>query len=202
VAPVFGGIGGGILELLLSLIIAFFFYRDGAAAAARLYVLFTRIGGVRAARALDVARGTIKGVVYGIVGTNFVQAVLSAAGFWAAGVPGAFLLRFFCFFLTTLQLASTFVWMPASLWLFYNGSAGTAIALAIWCFLIFNPLENVLRPYLISRGSSLPILLILLGMLGGLAAFGLLGIFVGPTVLAVGFGLMIDWIEPAPVSAD
>ena len=191
-------IGGGILELLLSLVIAFFLYRDGAAAASRLYAVSARIGSERATRALDVAGGTIKGVVYGIVGTNLVQGVLSGAGFWVAGVPGAFLLGFLCFFLTMLPLAPTFVWLPSSVWLFYNGSTGMAIALALWSFIIFNPLENVLRPYLISRGSDLPILLILLGMLGGLAAFGLLGIFVGPTILAVGYGLLIDWIEPAP----
>jgi predicted PurR-regulated permease PerM len=199
---VLASIGGGILELLLSLVIAFFLYRDGATAAARLYALFTRIGGERAAHALDVAGGTIKGVVYGIIGTNFVQGVLAAAGFWVAGVPGAFLLGFLCFFLTTLPLAPTFVWLPSSLWLFYSGSTGAAIGLAIWCFLIFNPLENVLRPYLISRGSSLPILLILLGMLGGLAALGLLGIFVGPTVLAVGYSLLLEWIEPVPRSSE
>ena len=199
---ILASVGGGILELLLSLVIAFFLYRDGTTAAARLYALSSRIGGERAAHALDVAGDTIKGVVYGIVGTNFIQGVLAAAGFWVAGVPGAFLLGFLCFFLTTLPLAPTFVWLPSSLWLFYSGSTGAAIGLAIWCFLIFNPLENILRPYLISRGSSLPILLILLGMLGGLAAFGLLGIFVGPTVLAVGYSLLLEWIEPVPQSFD
>jgi predicted PurR-regulated permease PerM len=190
-------VGSGILELLLSLLIAFFLYRDGVAAAARLYAAASRVGGQQAAHALEVAGATIRGVVYGIVGTNFVQGVLSATGFWAAGVPGAFLLGFLCFFLTMIPLGPTIIWLPASLWVFYQGSTGAAITLAIWCFLIFNPLENVLRPYLISRGSSLPILLILLGMLGGLAAFGLLGIFVGPTILAIGHALINDWIEPA-----
>ena len=195
-------VGSGILELLLSLVIAFFLYRDGAMAGSRLRILSSRIGGEQGTRSLDVAGGTIKGVVYGIVGTNFVQGVLSAAGFWVAGVPGAFLLGFLCFFLTTIPLAPTFIWVPSSLWLFYNGSTGSAIALAIWSFLIFNPLENVLRPYLISRGSSLPILLILLGMLGGLAAFGLLGVFVGPTILAVGYGLVAEWTEPSSILPD
>jgi predicted PurR-regulated permease PerM len=199
---VFASVGGGILELLLSLVIAFFLYRDGAAAASYLYALSARIGSERATRALDVAGGTIKGVVYGIVGTNFVQGVLSATGFWVAGVPGALLLGFLCFFLTMIPLAPTLVWLPASLWLFYNGSTGMAITLAVWSFVIFNPLENVLRPYLISRGSSLPILLILLGMLGGLAAFGLLGIFVGPTILAIGHALVTEWVEPSAQSAD
>ena len=117
-------------------------------------------------------------------------------------MPGALLLGFLCFFLTMIPLAPTLVWLPSSLWLFYNGSTGMAIALAVWSFVIFNPLENVLRPYLISRGSSLPILLILLGMLGGLAAFGLLGIFVGPTILAIGHALVTEWVEPSAQSAD
>jgi predicted PurR-regulated permease PerM len=195
-------VGGGILELVLSLVIAFFLYRDGGVAASRLYALSSRIGSERAMHALDVAGGTIKGVVYGILGTNLIQGVLSGAGFWAAGVPGAFLLGFLCFFLTMIPLAPTFIWLPASLWLFDKGSTAIAIALAVWSFLIFNPLENVLRPYLISRGSNLPILLILLGMLGGLAAFGLLGIFVGPTILAVGYGLVTEWIEPSSRSPE
>ena len=199
---VLASFGGGILELVLSLVIAFFLYREGGTAGSRLYAFSSRIGSERATRALDVAGGTIKGVVYGIVGTNLIQGVLSGIGFWVAGVPGAFLLGFLCFFLTMVPLAPTFIWLPSSLYLFYNGSTGMAIALAIWSFLIFNPLENVLRPYLISRGSDLPILLILLGMLGGLAAFGLLGIFVGPTILAVGYGLLIDWIEPASQPPD
>jgi predicted PurR-regulated permease PerM len=199
---VLASLGGGILELLLSLVIAFFLYRDGGTAASRLYAFSSRIGNERATRALDVAGGTIKGVVYGIVGTNLIQGVLSGVGFWVAGVPGAFLLGFLCFFLTMIPLAPTFVWLPASLWLFYRGSTAIAIALAVWSFLIFNPLENVLRPYLISRGSNLPILLILLGMLGGLAAFGFLGIFVGPTILAVTYVLATEWIEPSPEALD
>ena len=195
-------IGSGVLELILSLVIAFFFYRDGPVAASGLYTVTSRIGGERATRALAAATGTITGVVHGIIGTNFVQGILSAAGFWAAGVPGAFLLGFLCFFLTMIPIAPTLVWLPASLWLFYNGSTGTAIALAIWSFLVFNTLENVLRPYLISRGSSLPMLPILLGMLGGLAAFGLLGIFVGPTILAVAYSLITEWTEPTPSSSE
>ena len=144
------------------------------------------------------ATGTITGVVHGIIGTNFVQGILSAVGFWAAGVPGAFLLGFLCFFLTMIPIAPTLVWLPASLWLFYNGSTGAAIVLAIWSFLVFNTLENVLRPYLISRGSCLPMLPILLG----LAAFGLLGIFVGPTILAVAYSLITEWTEPTPSSSE
>jgi predicted PurR-regulated permease PerM len=190
-------VGSGILELLFSLLIAFFLYRDGVAAAASLDAAAARVGGQQAAHALEVAGGTIRGVVYGIVGTNLAQGVLSAAGFWAAGVPGAFLLGFLCFFLTMIPFGPTIIWLPASLFVYYQGSTGAAIALAIWCFLIFYLLENILRPYLISRGSSLPILLILLGMLGGLAAFGLLGIFVGPTILAIGHALINDWMEPA-----
>jgi predicted PurR-regulated permease PerM len=199
---VLASIGGGILELILSLVIAFFFYRDGTVVASGLYTVVSRIGGERATRALAAATGTITGVVHGIIGTNFVQGILSAVGFWAAGVPEAFLLGFLCFFLTMIPVAPTMIWLPASLWLFYNGSTGTAIALAIWSFLVFNTLENVLRPYLISRDSSLPMLPILLGMLGGVAAFGLLGIFVGPTILAVGYSLITEWTEPPQLSPE
>jgi predicted PurR-regulated permease PerM len=192
-------IGSGVLELILSLVIAFFFYRDGPVAASGLYTVTSRIGGERATRALAAATGTITGVVHGIIGTNFVQGYCRPGS--GQGYPG-FLLGFLCFFLTMIPIAPTLVWLPASLWLFYNGSTGAAIVLAIWSFLVFNTLENVLRPYLISRGSSLPMLPILLGMLGGLTAFGLLGIFVGPTILAVAYSLITEWTEPTPPSSE
>lgn len=186
-------IGVSLLELLLSLLIAFFLYRDGRSAAARLKALTERLAGARAEALLAVAKSTIKGVVYGILGTNLVQGVLAGFGFWLSGVPGAFLLGLISFFLTTIPAAPGLVWLPAVLWLFHTGVTSWAIFLAIWSLIIFGPLENVLRPYLISRGSDLPLILVLLGMVGGLLAFGLLGIFLGPVLLAVGFTLADEW---------
>jgi predicted PurR-regulated permease PerM len=181
---------------LLSLLIAFFLYRDGRAAAARLETVVGQLAGGRAHTLLGVASGTIKGVVYGILGTNLVQGVLAAIGFWLSGVPGAFLLGVLSFFLTTIPMGPVIIWVPAVLWLFHIGDTGWAVFLALWSFGVFGPLENVLRPYLISRGSDLPVILVLFGMIGGLLAFGFLGIFLGPVLLAVSFTLAEEWSAP------
>jgi predicted PurR-regulated permease PerM len=112
------------------------------------------------------------------------------------GVPGALLLGVLSFFLTTIPGGPVIIWLPAVLWLFHVGETAWAIALAVWCFIVFGPLENVVRPYLISRSSHLPIILILFGMIGGLLAFGLLGVFLGPVMLAVCFTLAEEASRP------
>jgi predicted PurR-regulated permease PerM len=185
--------GASIAQLALSLFIAFFLYRDGASAVMRLRVAAERLAGNRGQALLTVAGSTIKGIVYGVLGTNLVQGVLAGFGFWLSGVPGAFLLGLLSFFLTTIPTAPLIVWVPAVLWLFHNGDTGWTIFLAIWSILVFGPLENILRPYLISRGSDLPLVMVFLGMIGGLLAFGLLGIFLGPVLLAIGFSLVEEW---------
>jgi predicted PurR-regulated permease PerM len=87
------------------------------------------------------------------------------------------------------------IWIPASLWLLYQGSTGWAIFLALWGFFVVSSIDNVIKPYLISRGSNLPFLLTLLGVLGGALAFGFIGVFLGPTLLAVGHSVLLHWLE-------
>jgi len=188
--------GASLVQLLLSLLIVFFLYRDGASAAAHLSAATERVAGTRAQALLRLAGSTIKGIVYGILGTNLVQGVLAGFGFWLSGVPGAFLLGLISFFLTTIPLAPLIVWVPAVIWLYHNGDTGWCAFLAVWSFVVFGPLENILRPYLISRGSDLPLIMIFLGMIGGVIAFGLLGIFLGPVLLAIGFSLVEEWCSP------
>lgn len=186
-------LGGGIARLLLSLIIAFFLYWNGATLAARLDSGVTRIAGPHGRRLANIVSGTVRGVVYGILGTNLIQGVLATVGFAVAGVPGAVLLGLLCFFLTLIPLACTLIWVPAAVWLAANGEIGWAIFLAIWNLLVFGILESVMRAYLIGRSSDLPMILLLLGMFGGLMVFGLLGLLIGPTVLALGYALINEW---------
>jgi predicted PurR-regulated permease PerM len=183
----------GMADMMLSLAIAFFFYRDGMAPAGALRSALGRVGGGRAEHLLVVAAGTIRGVVYGIVGTNLTEASLAALGLWLAGVPGAVLLGFALFFLTLVPMAPLLVFAPAILWLMQQGATTSAILLAAWYVLVFMVIEGVLRSYLISRGGELPFLLVLLGMLGGVFTFGFLGIFLGPTLLAVAYAVLHEW---------
>lgn len=198
-------LGQGAIELTLSVLICFFFYRDGREAAAKLHSGVRRLAGDRAQHLLDVTGSTIKGVVYGIMGTAFAQGSLAGIGLWIAGVPGALLLGFLTFILSLIPGGPPFVWLPATAWLFYSGSPGWGIFMGFWGLVVVSGVDNVIKPWLISRESRLPILLVFLGVLGGVIAFGFIGIFLGPTLLAVGFTLLQQWVSstrPAQLRAD
>ena len=190
-------IGQGAVELTLSVLICFFFYRDGRNVAAQMHSGIRRVAGDRAQHLLDVAGSTIKGVVYGVMGTAFAQGLLAGIGLWMAGVPGALLLGFATFVLSLVPMGPPLIWAPAALWLFYTGETGWAIFMALWGFFVVSSIDNIIKPWLISRENRLPILLVFLGVIGGLIAFGFIGIFLGPTLLAVGFTLFQQWNAPA-----
>ncbi len=186
-------LGQGLLELALSVLIAFFLFRDGVAAAERLSTAAERIAGERGQRLLLVAAKTVRGVVYGILGTALVQALLAGIGFLIAGVPGAALLALLTFFCSIIPVVgTTLVWLPAALWLFHQGSSGWGIFMIIWGLAVGN-VDNFIKPWLISQGSDMPFILIFFGVLGGALAFGFIGVFLGPTLLAVGWRVVGEW---------
>ena len=194
-------LGGGVIELALSVFIAFFLFRDGVAVGKRLTAAIDRIGGERGGHLLTVAGKTVRGVVYGILGTALAQAVMAGIGFLIAGVPGAALLAMLTFFVSVVPVVGTgLVWLPAAIWLFHQGSTGWGIFMLIWGVGVGN-LDNVVKPWLISQGSDMPFILIFFGVLGGALAFGFIGVFIGPTLLAVGYRLVEEWSAsagPAP----
>lgn len=187
-------LGGGLLFLVLSVLVAFFFYRDGDAVSRGLDSALTRIAGARAERLEQIAKDTISSVVYGILGTGLAQATMAALGLWIAGVPGAMLWAMLTFFLSLVPVGPPLVWVSASIWLAYQDQVGWAVFMALWGFFGISAIDNVVKPYLISRGSRLPFILTLFGVLGGALAFGVIGVFLGPTLLAVGFRLLQEWI--------
>jgi predicted PurR-regulated permease PerM len=199
---VLGRLGAGFLELLLSVLATFFFYRDGVAAAHRLRSVVERMAGTRGERLMRVAGETIKGVVYGIIGTAFAQGILIGLGLWLAGVPGHFFLGLVACIVSILPAGAPLIWLPAAIWLFYGGETGWGIFMLAWGALVVGSVDNFLKPYLIGRGSSLPLLLVFLGIFGGAMAFGFLGIFLGPTILAVGQTLLQAWTPEAEQSQD
>lgn len=186
-------LGNGVVQLSLSLFILFFLYRDGATLAERLNFALSRIGGDRARNLLHLAGRTVNGVVYGILGTAIAQGILAGIGFWMAGVPGALLLGFITFFLSVVPMGPPLIWIPAAAWLYYQGHTGWAIFMVIWGAAVVSSVDNFLKPYLISQGAAMPFVLVLFGVLGGLAAFGFVGVFLGPTLLAVAYSIMRDW---------
>ena len=187
------GIAGGVLMFLLALFAAFFIYVHGEAMAARLKMLLQRIAGDRAERLILVTGNTVRGVVYGILGTAIVQGVLTAIGLGLAGVPRAMLLGGVAGLLAVLPIGAPVVWIPAALWLAATGHWVWGLFLAIYGTVIVSGADSVIRPWFIARGANLPFLLTVLGVLGGALTFGLLGIFLGPVLLGVGYTLMNEW---------
>jgi predicted PurR-regulated permease PerM len=185
-------IAEGIFQITLSLIIAFFFYRDGHAAANRLHDTFHRIAGEPGARLLDLAGATIRAVVYGILGTSLLQGVVAAVGFAIAGVPGAVTLGFVTFLVSLIPGGPPIVAAPAAFWLYRQGFPAWAVFIMAWGLMV-GAMDNVVKPLLISRGGSTPMILVMLGVLGGALAFGLIGLFLGPTLVALGYSLFEQW---------
>lgn len=186
-------IGAGMLELALSLVLVFFFYRDGPKLASFVHSLLDRLIGSRSDHYLELVAGTVQRVVNGVIGTAAAQAVLAYIGFSIAGVPGALLLGFLTFAFSFLMVPPL-VWGPSVAWLIWQGEYGMAIFLGVWGMFIISGVDNVLKPYLISRGGNLPLVVVLLGVFGGVLAFGFMGLFLGPTLLAVAYSLLGDWV--------
>jgi predicted PurR-regulated permease PerM len=201
-----GGIvlGIGVAQMSLAAFVSFFLYRDGHAILRSIRVAMDHIIGVSAARVADTVSHTVRGVMYGLLGTALAQALVAALGFAIAGVPGVLLLGFATFVLSLVPVGPPLIWGGAAIWLFNQGQTGWAVFMLVWGLVLISGVDNVLKPMLISRGSDLPFLLVLLGVLGGVLAFGFVGLFIGPVLLAVGYSLMREWtgMAPAPLSKD
>jgi len=179
----------GIFHLGMSVLVAFFLYRDGEEVVARLREAFQQISGDFAHHLLDVVKGTIQSVVYGTIGTALAQGALSGIGFAIAGVPSPMQLALFTFFLSFVPGGPPLIWIGASVWLFMEGFPGWGTFMVVYGIIVISLVDNIIKPYIISRGSRLSFIMMLIGVLGGLVTFGFIGVFLGPTLLAVGYSL-------------
>jgi predicted PurR-regulated permease PerM len=195
-------IGGGAMEIALSVFLAFFILRDGGAAASRMRAVVGRIAGERGPHLLEVAGNTVRSVVYGLLGTALVQGLMAGVGFLIARVPGAPLLGLLTFFLSVVPMGPPLIWVPVTIWLFAQGRHGAGVFMLFWGLAV-SSVDNVIRPWLIGRGTAMPFILMFVGVVGGALAFGFIGVFLGPTLLAVVYRLMLEWSrasEPVSVS--
>jgi len=189
-----GSFGTVLMQFLLTVVIAALLYMRGERAAAYVKRFGLRLAGERGVQAVVLAGQAIRGVALGVVVTAFIQAAIASAALVVTGVPYASILSAIIFMLCIAQLGPALVMLPAVGWMYWRGDAGTATVLLVLSLIAIS-VDNVLRPILIKKGVDLPLLLILTGVVGGLVAFGLIGIFLGPTVLAVGFKLLDAWIH-------
>jgi predicted PurR-regulated permease PerM len=189
-----GSFGAVVLQFLLTVAISALIYLNGEKAAATVIRFATRLADARGGQAAILAGQAIRGVALGVVVTAFIQSAIGAVALLVAAVPYGTVLIAIMFMLCIAQLGPALVLVPVIIWLYSQGDVtmGT-ITLVISLAAIGS--DNILRPILIKRGVDLPILLILVGVVGGLVAFGLIGIFLGPTVLAVSYTLLGTWIN-------
>ncbi len=188
-----GGIGYLVLQFLITVVIAAVMYTHGEAAAALVRRFARRLAGVRGEEAVQLAGDAIRGVALGVGVTAIVQGVLGGIGLAVAGVPFAGLLTALMFMLCIAQIGALPVLVPAAIWAFWSGATGWGVFLVVWSVIV-GTMDNFLRPLLIRLGADLPLLLIFAGVIGGLFAFGLVGIFVGPVLLAVAYTLLDTWL--------
>ncbi len=189
-----GTLGGVTIDFLLTLILVVVFYLYGEALAKWTLRLAKRVGGARGVESTMLAGQAMRAIAAGVVLTALVEAVLSGLGLWLVGIPAAGVLTSIIFMLCVMQIGPMPVLIPAALWLVFQQHLGWGIALAIWA-LTMSIGDGILRPWLIQRGAKLPFMLVLVGVVGGLLAFGVTGIFVGPMLLAVVQRLMERWMD-------
>lgn len=192
-----GSFGAVLLQFLMTVAITAIFYAKGETAAGGILRFARRVGGDRGESAVVLAAQAIRGVAMGVVVTALVQAVMGGIGLAIAGVPYAAVLTAAMFMLGVAQVGAGPVLFCAVIWVFWSGDTGWGIALLVWTIIV-TAMDNFLRPVLIRKGVQLPMLLIFVGVVGGLVSFGLVGIFLGPIVLAVMYTILSAWIaEPA-----
>lgn len=195
-----GSIGALFGHLLVTVIVCAVLYNMGDAAAERVRRFARRLAGDRGDNAVVLAGQSIRGIALGVVLTAVGQSVLAGIGLAIAGVPFAGVLTVVALVLCIAQVGPILVLLPAIVWLYGSGQAGWGTFLLVWTIPLIT-LDNVIRPILIKKGADLPLLLIFAGVIGGLVSFGLIGIFVGPVVLAVSHTLLEAWIDSGDAPA-
>ncbi len=191
-----GSVGTMLLQFLLTAVISAVVLVNGEGVRDGLLRFAMRMAGRQGYDTALLAARTIRGVVLGVAGTALVQAAIAGTGLFLAGVPAAALLTAVMLFLCLAQLGPLPVVLPAVIWLFWSGSTMSGTILLVIAIVAMT-LDNVVRPLLIKRGVNLPLILIFAGVLGGLIAFGIIGLFIGPVVLTVAYTMLTTWMSRA-----
>jgi predicted PurR-regulated permease PerM len=183
-----------IVQFLLTVVVCALLYATGEKAAFGIRLFARRIGGQNGEDAVILAARAVRGVALGVVVTALIQSFLSSIGLIVAGVPAVAVLTALIFILCVAQIGPAVVLIPVVIWLFWQGQNIWGAVMFVWSLIIMT-LDNFIRPYLIKKGVDLPMTLIFAGVLGGLMAFGVIGLFIGPVMLAVTYTLLESWIK-------
>jgi predicted PurR-regulated permease PerM len=193
-----GGVGRNALKFAFTLLFLFFVFRDGEALLQQLRTVLAALTGRPAETYLRAAGDTSRAITLSVVLAAVLQGVCAAIGYTLAGLSAPVLLGFVTAVASVLPMLGTFlVWGSLGLWLLATGHGWQGALLLVWGTLLVHPVDNLLRPWLVSSAAKMPFLLALLGVLGGLASFGFVGVFLGPVILAVGLVLWNEWAQPS-----
>jgi len=186
--------GLGILKFLIAVLVAGFLFSPAPALAAAVKRFSQRLNPERGEELVGQAAATIRAVSRGVIGISVLQALLAGIGLMAAGIPQASLITFAVLILGIIQIGPTIVIVPVIIWSWMTMETGSALLFTVYMVPV-NLLDNLLRPVVMGRGLKTPILVILIGVIGGTLAYGITGLFLGPIVLAVIWELMVAWIK-------
>lgn len=194
VARIVGGVGRNVVKVLFAVLSAFFLYRDGREFATQISRGLQQLLGERVHHYLAAIGETVKAVVYGLVFAALAQGTLAGVGYWAAGLEAPVFLAALTTLAALIPFAVPLIWGSIGVWLLAIGKTAAGIGLLIWGATAVSWIDNIVRPYVISSATRIPFLLVMFGVLGGLAAFGLVGLFVGPVILAVLIAVWREWL--------
>jgi predicted PurR-regulated permease PerM len=189
-----GGVGRNLAKIFFSLLTAFFVYRNGEQLAQQVREVLERIVGERIHGYISAIGDTTSAVVYGIVLAAVAQGVLAGLGYWVAGLKAPALLGAITTIVALIPFGAPLVWASAGVWLLITDRTGAGVGLLLWGALAVSWVDNLIRPLVISNATRIPFLLVMFGVLGGIAAFGLVGLFVGPVILAVLMAVWREWL--------
>ena len=189
-----GDIGRNIAKFGLAVLALFFLYRHGDSVLTQFRRVATRWLGEAAPGYIQAVGVTVRAVVFGIVLTALAQGVLAGLGYWAAGVAAPALWGVITALVSLIPFVGPVVWIGLSLNLLAHGETQAALGLFLWGALVVSWVDNLIRPLVISGPTRIPFLLVFLGVLGGLNAFGLIGLFLGPVLLAVSVAIWREWL--------
>ena len=190
-----GDVGRNAAKLGFALITVFFFYRDGDKVLRQVQKVLRRFLGERVDGYLVAVGSMTKAVVWGLVATALAQGVVAGLGYWWAGVAAPILLSAVTALIAMIPFGTPFAWGSIGIWLLISGDTVGGIGLLLWGALVVSWVDNLVRPLVISNATRIPFVLVMFGVLGGLAAFGLVGLFLGPVVLAVLMAVWREWME-------
>lgn len=184
-----------IIKLVLAFFTLFFFYRDGTNILDEVRRALNNIIGFRVHAYLNAIGETTRAVVYGVGLTALAQALLAGLGYWVAGIPNPLMLTFATFILALIPFGTPFSWGGVCLWLLSQGHNIEALGMGIWGLCVVSWVDNIIRPLVISGATKIPFLIIMFGVLGGIASFGMVGVFIGPVILAILLAVWREWLH-------